>query len=74
MMNLTSILTRNLFLSMPTQCEGFSYLGHTLGEFPEAEYVGDSGLHIGVHQNLNQEDIDYVMETLDEFVAGRCGT
>ena len=25
--------TRNLFLSMPTQCKGFSYLGHTLGDF-----------------------------------------
>ena len=42
--------TRNLFLSMPTQCPGFRFLGYGLGEFPEAEYIGGHGLHIGIHQ------------------------
>ena len=63
--------TRSLFLSMPTQCPGFAFLGRKLGEFPEAEYVGNHGLHIGVHQNLTQEHLDYVFKVLDEFMASR---
>ena len=60
--------TRNLFLSMPTQCGGFAFLGHKLGEFPEAEYVGTHGLHIGVHQDIGPSEIEYFAETLQQFV------
>lgn len=60
--------TRDLFASMPTQCPGFSFLGHKLGEFPEAEYLGDNGLHIGVHQDLTDEHIDYFVDTLGKFL------
>ncbi|WP_347275125.1 DegT/DnrJ/EryC1/StrS family aminotransferase [Candidatus Kuenenia sp.] len=41
--------TRNLFSSMPTQCPGFHFLGYKLGDFPNAEYIGENGIHIGVH-------------------------
>ncbi|MDO8639837.1 MAG: DegT/DnrJ/EryC1/StrS family aminotransferase, partial [bacterium] len=61
--------TRNLFSSMPTQCRGFSFLGYKLGDFPEAEYVGNNGLHIGVHQDLAEEHIDYIIETVDKFLS-----
>jgi len=61
--------TRSLFLSMPTQCQGFGFLGHRLGEFPEAEYIGDRGLHIGVHQGIGEEHIAYIMETVAGFLA-----
>ena len=30
--------SRNLFYSMPTQCQGYAFLGHKPGVFPEAEY------------------------------------
>jgi dTDP-4-amino-4,6-dideoxygalactose transaminase len=63
--------TRNLFLSMPTQCEGFRFLGHKLGQFPNAEYIGDNGLHIGIHQNLKKEDLDYVLSAIKEFLSKR---
>ena len=46
------IETRTLFASMPTQCPGFAYLGYRLGQFPNAEYMGKHGIHIGVHQDL----------------------
>ncbi len=65
--------TRNLFASMPTQCAGFKFLGHSLGEFPEAEYAGTHGLHLGVHQDLGPEHIEYLMDTLDGFISARCG-
>ena len=50
--------TRTLFSSMPTQCAGFKYLGHALGDFPNAEYIGDQGIHIGVHQDLGRRECD----------------
>jgi dTDP-4-amino-4,6-dideoxygalactose transaminase len=62
------IETRTLFASMPTQCAGFAHLGYRLGEFPNAEYIGRHGIHIGVHQDLGLDEMDYVLETIDEFL------
>lgn len=61
--------TRNLFSSIPTQCYGFTFLGHKLGDFPNAEHVGDNGLHIGVHQEIEQEHIEYFIDTVDQFLV-----
>lgn len=61
--------TRSLFLSMPTQCPGFNFLGYKLGEFPNAEYIGDNGLHIGVHQDIGEEHIDYFIRVVEEFLS-----
>lgn len=63
------IETRTLFASMPTQCPGFGYLGYKLGQFPIAEYMGHSGIHIGVHQDVGIEEMEYVLETLNNFIA-----
>ncbi len=63
--------TRNLFASMPTQCAGFAYLGHRWGEFSEAEYVGDKGFHVGVHQEIEPEHIDYFRDVLATFMKER---
>ena len=60
--------TRNLFQSMPTQCPGFAFLGHRLGEFPEAEYVGTHGFHVGCHQEITDEHIDYFTDVLERFM------
>jgi len=60
--------TRDLFASMPTQCAGFSFLGYKLGDFPNAEYVGNNGLHIGVHQDLGDEHINYFIDTVEKFL------
>ena len=63
--------TRDLFSSMPTQCPGFAFLGYRPGDFPEAEYVGKNGLHIGVHQEIEEADIDYFIETVKKFLKTR---
>lgn len=60
--------TRDLFTSMPTQCPGFSFLGYKLGDFPNAEYIGNNGIHIGVHQDLGDEHIDYLVDTVETFL------
>jgi len=60
--------SRNLFLSMPTQCPGFEFLGYSLGEFPVSEYLGNNGLHIGVHQGLEQKHLDYFLDITKRFL------
>lgn len=60
--------TRNLFSSMPTQCRGFGFLGHKIGGFPNAEYIGNNGIHIGVHQDLGRNECDYILNTVEEFL------
>ena len=62
------IETRTLFASMPTQCPGFRYLGYRLGQFPNAEYIGQYGIHIGVHQDVGLAEMDYVLDTLKTFL------
>lgn len=65
------IETRTLFVSMPTQCPGFEYLGYALGQFPNAEYMGYNGLHIGVHQDVGIEDMEYVLNIIAGFIESR---
>jgi dTDP-4-amino-4,6-dideoxygalactose transaminase len=66
--------TRNLFSSMPTQCPGYSFLGYKIGDFPNSEYIGDNGIHIGVHQDLGKEECEYIINTVEEFLSKNIGT
>jgi dTDP-4-amino-4,6-dideoxygalactose transaminase len=61
--------SRNMFLSMPTQCPGFAYLGYKFGLFPVSEYIGSNGLHIGLHQDLNTEHMKYFISIIDRFLS-----
>ncbi|MFA7677596.1 MAG: DegT/DnrJ/EryC1/StrS family aminotransferase, partial [Candidatus Omnitrophota bacterium] len=63
--------TRTLFSSIPTQCDGFKFLGHKLGDFPNAEYIGERAIHIGVHQDLEKQHLDYFLDVVDEFLKGK---
>ncbi len=63
------IETRTLFASMPTQCPGYEYLGHKLGDFPVAEYMGRFGLHIGIHQELGLAHMQYFLDVTEEFLT-----
>jgi len=61
--------TRTLFASMPTQCPGFGYLGYKEGSFPNAEYIGKHGIHVGVHHDLGIEEMEYFLHTLEVFLT-----
>lgn len=67
------IETRTLFSSMPTQCAGFKYLGYSEGDFPNAEYIGNNGFHIGVHQELNKKHLDYFLDCVADFLNKAVG-
>lgn len=54
------------FGCVPTQHQAFADMGHSLGDFPEAEWVGDNGLHIGCHQYLSEDDIVRIETALKE--------
>lgn len=59
---------RTLFGSIPTQCGGYEFLGHKPGDFPVSENVGKMGLHIGVHQDITREDVDYFLEVIRDWI------
>ena len=61
------IQCKTLFGSLPTQHKAFSFLGYREGDFPVAERIGLTGLHLGIHQYLSEEDIDYVAESVRSY-------
>jgi len=63
--------SRNLFYSIPTQCPNYAFLGKKLGQFPEAEYCSDHGTHIGIHQDIELEDLDYVERVVKDFIQSK---
>ena len=60
--------SRNLFFSIPTQCPSYAFLGHRLGDFPESEYCSEHGTHIGIHQDIELDQLDYVVEVVQDFL------
>jgi dTDP-4-amino-4,6-dideoxygalactose transaminase len=63
-----SIHVKRNFGSMPTQHETFKYLGHKLGDFPNAEWIGDNGWHWGVHKYLSDDDLQYLVTSMKEIL------
>jgi len=62
-----SIQCKTLFGSLPTQHNAFKFLKYKYGDFPVSEYVGDNGLHFGMHQYLNDDDLHYVSDVLHQY-------
>lgn len=63
------------FGCIPTQHGAFKEVGpkgfkHKLGDFPEAEYVGDYGIHIGCHQYLTDENIQRIIVAINSYFRG----
>ena len=65
-----SIQCKTLFGSLPTQHQVFKFMNYKYGQFPASEYVGENGLHFGIHQYLNEDDLLYVSDTLKGYFAG----
>lgn len=61
--------SRTLFSSMPTQCGGFKYLGYKPGDFPNAEYIGSRGIHLGINRTMGKKECDYFLSSLDLFLT-----
>lgn len=63
--------SRNLFYSIPTQTESYQFMGYKLGDFPESEYCSDHGTHIGCHQDIEQDQLDHVILTVERFLKSK---
>jgi dTDP-4-amino-4,6-dideoxygalactose transaminase len=62
-----SIQCKTLFSSLPTQHKAFEFMNYKKGDFPEAEYIGDNGLHFGIHQFLTDDDLKYISDNLKNY-------
>ena len=63
--------SRNLFYSIPTQCPSYAFLGKKIGDFPEAEYCSNNGTHIGIHQDIELKQLDYVAQVTEDFLRSK---
>ncbi|MFC1988633.1 DegT/DnrJ/EryC1/StrS family aminotransferase [Chloroflexota bacterium] len=61
------IQCKTLFGSLPTQHRVFKFLGYHYGQFPVSEYVGENGLHFGIHQYLTNDDLLYISDVLKGY-------
>lgn len=61
------IQCKTLFGSLPTQHQAFKFLNYQYGQFPVSEYVGENGLHFGMHQYLTEDDLLYISDTLKAY-------
>lgn len=65
------IEARQAFYSIPTQSEAYEFLGEKLGSYPVAEDIGNRGLYVPCHQNLNDEDLAKIADVLKNYVLGK---
>jgi len=63
--------SRNLFYCIPTQTDSYQFMGHKLGDFPQAEYCSDHGTHIGCHQDVGAAQMDYVVGVVSKFLSAQ---
>jgi dTDP-4-amino-4,6-dideoxygalactose transaminase len=61
------IQCKTLFGSLPTQHKAFKFLNYKYGQFPASEYVGENGLHLGIHQYLSDDDLLHISDTLKKY-------
>jgi dTDP-4-amino-4,6-dideoxygalactose transaminase len=66
-LDMAGIAWKRNFGCMATQHRCFEYLGHKLGDFPNAEYIGDNGIHIGVHKLLTEDNLQHIKSSIYGF-------
>jgi len=57
------------FGCIPTQHNAFKDMNYKLGDFPNAEWIGNNGIHIGCHQYLSLGDIERIRVALEEGLS-----
>lgn len=65
------IETRPIFGCIPTQQPAYRFMNYRHGDFPNAEYIGENGFYMGVHQNLTTQDLNCIIEEIHNFVKSR---
>lgn len=63
--------TRALFGSIPTQQPSMRQFGFDKiynGKLPNSDYIGKNGFYIGAHQNMSNQDLDYIIDSFNEIL------
>lgn len=67
------IETRPLFAGcLPDQPGLRAAPGRTVGSLPNARFLRDRLLFVGIHPSLGREDIEYMAEVISDFVRRQC--
>lgn len=51
--------------------QGYGFLGHGKGDFPNAEETAETVLSLPMYPHLSESDVDYIAEKIHEFFRGR---
>jgi dTDP-4-amino-4,6-dideoxygalactose transaminase len=51
-----------------TQHDAFNHLGYSVGDFKNAEFSGENGVHVPTHQYLTVEDVHYLVKVINDFM------
>ncbi len=52
-----------------TKHDAFLGLGHSWGDFKNAEFTGENGVHVPTHQYLTANDVGYMQEVIGGFLS-----
>lgn len=63
----SGIQVKTLFGSLPTDHAAFRFLGYQLGDFPVAERIGRTGLHLPCNDFMTDDDVIYIADRVREF-------
>ena len=64
------IETRPIFSCVPTQQPAYEFMKREwAGKLPNAEWIGANGLHVGIHQYLEEEDLDKIITAFKEILG-----
>jgi dTDP-4-amino-4,6-dideoxygalactose transaminase len=63
--------SRTIFQCIPTQSIAFQFYNYGTDNkpdvYPNAEYISDNGIHIGVHQDMGPQETGYVVESVKRY-------
>ena len=62
------IEARQIFYSIPTQSKAYQFLEEKEGTYPIAEDVGQRGLYVPCHQNLSEENLIKIANTISKLL------
>jgi dTDP-4-amino-4,6-dideoxygalactose transaminase len=63
-----NIEARQIFYSIPTQSQAYAFLNEKTGAYPVAEDIGNRGLYVPCHQNLTDQDLSKIADSIKPFM------
>ncbi len=66
----TGVENRPFFSCVPTQQPAYEYIKEKWKDkLPNAQWLGEKGFHIGIHQYLTKEDLDFMIKAIRQCLS-----